>query len=147
MPEFNQSRGRIIQLIFIAVFFLILAQLFNLQILSGKYTDLAKDNAVARKTVYPSRGIIYDRKKRAILDNVAMFDLVVTPFQIKGVDTMAMCHLLKIDTAEFKNRVRNSIFKNGRYRPSVFEALLTPQLHAQLDENMYKFPGFDLVER
>ncbi len=147
MPVFNQSRSRVIQLIFIIVFLVILAQLFNLQVISSKYTKLAEDNAVAKKIIYPSRGIIYDRKRRPILDNVAMFDLVVTPNQVKGVDTAAMCSILNIDTAEFKNRVRNAIFKNGRYRPSVFEGLLSPQLHAQLDENMYKFPGFDLAER
>lgn len=147
MPVFNQSRSRVIQLIFIVVFLVILIQLFNLQVISGKYTDLAMNNAVAKKIVYPSRGVIYDRKKRAILDNVAMFDLMVTPFQIKGVDTMALCTILNIDTAEFRKRIITSIIKNGKYRPSVFEGLVTLPVQAKLDENMYKFPGFDLTER
>lgn len=147
MPEFNQSRKRVIQLIFIVVFLVIIGQLFNLQIVSSKYSKLAEDNALAKKIAYPSRGIIYDRKGRAILDNIARFDLVVTPFQVKGVDTFALCHLLNIDTAEFNKRIVSSIVKNGRYRPSIFEPFITTQLQAQLDENMYKFPGFDLLER
>jgi len=147
MPVYNQARKRVIQLIFVVVFLVIIGQLFHLQILSNKYADLARDNAITKKIVYPSRGIIFDRNKKAILDNVARFDLVVTPFQVKGIDTMAMCRILQIDTAEFRNRMKNSIFKNGRYRPSVFEPLVSPQLQAQLDENMYKFPGFDLTER
>ncbi|MEJ7682848.1 MAG: penicillin-binding protein 2 [Segetibacter sp.] len=147
MPVFNQSRKGVIQLIFFIVFFVIIGQLFNLQILSRKYAKLAEDNAVAKKIVYPSRGIIYDRKGRAILDNIARFDLVVTPFQVKGIDTTALCHLLNIDTAEFNKRMITSIIKNGRYRPSVFEPFLSARLQAQLDENMYKFPGFDLSER
>jgi penicillin-binding protein 2 len=108
---------------------------------------LADDNAVAKKIAYPSRGIIYDRKGRAILDNIARFDLVVTPFQVKGIDTLALCNLLKIDTAEFNKRMVTSIIKNGRYRPSIFEPYVSTQLQAQLDENMYKFAGFDLSER
>ncbi|MDB5249365.1 MAG: mrdA [Segetibacter sp.] len=147
MPEFNQSRKRVIQLIFIVVFLVIIGQLFNLQVIQSKYAKLAENNAIAKKIVYPSRGIIYDRKGRAILDNVARFDLVVTPFQVKGIDTAALCNILKIDTAEFHKRLITSIVKNGRYRPSVFEPLVSPQLQAQLDENMYKFPGFDLSER
>jgi penicillin-binding protein 2 len=147
MPEFNQSRQRVIQLIFIVVFLVIIGQLFNLQIISNKYSKLAEDNAVAKKIAYPSRGIIYDRKGHAILDNIARFDLVVTPFQVKGIDTFALCHLLQIDTAEFNKRMVTSIIKNGRYRPSVFEPFVTTELQAQLDENMYKFPGFDLSER
>ena len=147
MPVFNQSRQRVIITIFVTVFLVIIAQLFNLQLISGKYTKLAENNAVYKKIVYPSRGIIYDRKGRAILDNIAMFDLMVTPFQLRGVDTFALCNILQIDTAEFKKRVITAIIKNGRYRPSVFEGLVSPQLQAQLDENMYKFPGFDLAER
>jgi penicillin-binding protein 2 len=100
-----------------------------------------------RKSPTPSRGIVFDRKGQAILDNIARFDLVVTPFQVKGIDTNALCHLLQIDTAEFNKRMVTSIIKNGKYRPSVFEPFVTTQLQAQLDENMYKFPGFDLSER
>src|SRR3954463_11578638 len=146
MPEFNQSRKRVVQLIFVVVFLVIIGQLFHLQIISGKYAKLAEDNAVAKKIVYPSRGIIYDRKGKAILDNIARFDLVVTPSQMKGIDTAALCHLLSIDTTEFRKRVLTAVIKNGRYRPSVFEPLVNPQLQAQLDENMYKFAGFDLSE-
>src|SRR3954469_6392005 len=147
MPEYNYSRKRTIQLIFFIVFLVIIGQLFNLQIISRKYAKLAEDNAVAKKIDYPSRGIIYDRKGKAILDNIARFDLVVTPFQVKRVDTAALCHLLNIDTAEFNKRMVTSIVKNGRYRPSIFEPFLSSRLQAQLDENMYKFPGFDLSER
>ncbi len=147
MPEFNQSRQRVIKTIFIVVFLVMVGQLFHLQILSSKYTKLAEDNAVAKKIVYPSRGIIYDVNKKPILDNVARFDLVVTPFQMKGIDTIALIRLLNIDTTEFRKRMIISIIKNGRYRPSVFEPLVSQQLQAQLDENMYKFPGFDLTER
>src|SRR3954451_15650260 len=147
MPEFNHSRKRTVQLIFVVVFLVIVGQLFNLQIVQSKYAKLAEDNAVAKKIAYPSRGIIYDRKGKAILDNIARFDLVVTPFQVKGIDTTSLCHLLSIDTAEFNKRMLTAIIKNGRYRPSVFEPFVTAQLQAQLDENMYKFPGFDLSER
>lgn len=147
MRVYNQSRSRVIQLIFIAVFLLIIGQLMNLQLFSNKYTELAMNNAVYKKIVYPSRGIIFDRTGKAILDNVAMFDLVVTPFQVKGVDTLTLCRILNIDTAIFNRRMRDVRFKNGPYRPSVFEGLVTPQVQARLEENMYRFPGFDLAER
>lgn len=147
MRAYNQSRSRIIQLIFIIVFLLIIGQLMNLQLFNDKYTELAMNNAVYKKIVYPSRGIIFDRKGKAILDNIAMFDFTVTPFQVKNVDTVLLCNLLKIDTAEFRKRMVTAILKNGKYRPSVFEGLITPGLQAQLEENMYRFPGFDLSER
>lgn len=147
MALFNQSRSFIIRLIFGVVFFIILLQLFNLQIISGKYRQLAMNNAVFEKVKYPDRGIIYDRKGKAILNNTIMYDLVVTPYEVKKIDTTGLCQLLEIDTTEFKKRLVEARLKNGAFRPSIFEDLLPPALHARLDENIWKYPGFALVER
>lgn len=147
MALFNQSRSNIIRLIFVGVFLIIIVQLFNLQILSGKYKQLAMDNAVFPKVKYPDRGIIYDRKGRAILNNTIMFDLVVTPNEARKTDTFSLCDILGIDTAEYRKRMLDARFKNGPYRPSIFQDLLTPELHARLDENIWKYPGFALIER
>lgn len=147
MPVYNQSRSRVIQIIFVAIFLIIVAQLLNLQLFSAKYKLQAESNAIYRKVIYPDRGIIYDRKKRAVLENTIMFDLIITPSEIKQTDTATLCNILGIDTAEFKKRVLTCIVKNSRYKPSVFEPLLTPELYARLNENMYKLPGFMLQER
>ncbi len=148
MSVFNQSRSRIIRLIFLAAFLVIIAQLFNLQVVSGEYSKLAMDNAVFPKIVYPERGIIYDRKGKAILNNAIMFDLMVTPIEVKNFDTTSFCRLMEIDTAEFNKRIRDAIFKNkNRVRPSVFQPLLTHQMQARFEENSWRFPGFALVER
>lgn len=148
MPVFNQSRSYIIRILFLITFLVIIGQLLNLQVISGKYQQLAENNAVFRKIVYPSRGIIYDRKNRAILNNTITYDLMVTPSEIRGVDTAALCQLLGIDTTEFKTRILTAIVRNGRYRPSPFEQLLTPQRSARLEENLWRFNrGFYLQER
>lgn len=147
MSVFNQSRSRVIRLIFLLSFVVIIAQLMNLQVFSSKYSQLAMDNAVFPKIVYPERGIIYDRKGRAILNNAIMFDLMVTPVEVKNFDTLAFCKLMEVDTADFVKRIRDAVFKNGRMRPSAFQSLLTPQLQARFEENSWRFPGFALVER
>lgn len=148
MAVFNQSRQTTIQLIMAIVFGIILIRLMSLQVFSGKYAKLANDQAILRKVVYPSRGIIFDRKGKAILDNVTMYDLMVTPSQVKGVDTATLCRILGIDTAEFKKRILTAIIKNSRNRSSVFEPLLTPDKYAKINENLFRFqPAFFLQER
>ena len=147
MPVYNQSRSRIIQLIFIAIFLVILVQLVHLQLFSSDLKIQAENNAIFRKVIYPDRGIIYDRKKRAVLENTIMYDLVVTPNQIKGTDTATLCQILSIDTAEFRKRILTAILKNTSYKPSAFAPLVSPDTYARLSENMYKFPGFVLQER
>ncbi|MDF2187212.1 penicillin-binding protein 2 [Paraflavitalea sp. CAU 1676] len=147
MALFNQSRSTVVKIIFGGIFLVILIQLLYLQVFSGKYEQLAMDNAVFPKVRYPDRGIIFDRKGRAILNNTIMYDLVVTPSEARQTDTAGLCAILGIDTAEYKKRMLEARFKNGPYRPSIFEDLLTPELHAQLEESIWKFPGFALVER
>src|ERR1051326_9407511 len=147
MSVFNQSRSNIIRLIFGGMFLIIFAQLFNLQIISDKYKKMAQENALFPKRVYPTRGIIYDRHERAILNNTIMYDLMVTPSQVKNIDTAFFCQLMEIDTAEFRSRIFDARYKNGPFRPTIFEDLLQPELYAKLEENIWRFPGFNLQER
>jgi penicillin-binding protein 2 len=147
MSVYNQNRGGIIQIIIGTVFFLIVGQLVSLQVVSNKYKLAADNNAIFRKIIYPDRGIIYDRKKRALLENTISYDLVVIPNEAKGVDTAALCDILKIDQAEYSKRIVEAIIKNTRVKAGVFEPFLTPELYAQLNENLYRFPGFSLSER
>ncbi|GAB4093833.1 penicillin-binding protein 2 [Flaviaesturariibacter terrae] len=148
MSVFNGSRSYIIRLIFLGVFLLIIAQLLNLQVFSTKYNELALQNAVFRKVVYPPRGIIFDRKNRAILNNTLMYDLMVVPSEARGVDTAYLCQLLDIDTATFRQRMTEVVVRNGRFRPSAFEELLSPEKYARLEENLWRFnAGFYLQQR
>ncbi len=147
MSVYNQNRGGIIQIIIGTIFFLIVGQLVSLQIVSNKYKLAADNNAIYRKIIYPDRGIIYDRKKRALLENTISYDLVVIPNEAKGVDTAALCDILRIDKEEYSKRIVEAIIKNTRVKAGVFEPFLTPELYAQLNENLYRFPGFSLSER
>jgi penicillin-binding protein 2 len=145
---FNQSRKNVIRLIFIALFIIIVARLFTLQVITTKYKILADDQGIFRKVVYPDRGIVFDRNHKAILQNTTIYDLMVVPSKIKGTDTATLCNILEIDTAEFRKRIVTCIIKNKSYRPSVFEALLSTEKMAKLNENMFKFaPGYFLQER
>ena len=144
---YNSNRGGIIQIIIGVIFCLIIAQLISLQIFSSKYVLAANNNAIYRKIIYPDRGIIYDRKKRALLENTISYDLVVIPNEAKGVDTATLCEILKIDKAEYSKRMIEVIIKNSRVKSGIFEPFLSAELYAQLTENLYRFPGFSLTER
>ena len=148
MSVFNQSRKNVIRVVFVALFVVIIARLFSLQVITTKYKILADDQGIFRKVVYPDRGIVFDRKNRAILQNTTIYDLMVIPGKIKGTDTTTLCNILEIDTAEFRKRIITAIIKNKSYRPSLFEALLSAEKMAKLNENLFKLaPGYFLQER
>ena len=128
----------------------IIVRLLSLQIFSNKYSILADEQGKFRKVIYPDRGILYDRNGKAILRNKIIYDLMVTPSKIRGMnlDTADLCRILGIDIPEFKKRVLTAIIKNRSYRASVFEPLLSEEKIAKINESMYKFvPAFYLQER
>ena len=148
MSVFNQSRKSVVVFVFVLMFIVIIAQLAHLQLFSSDLRMQADAQGTFRKVIYPDRGIIYDRHKKSILQNTIIYDLMVTPNKLKGVDTFALCKILGIDTAQFNKKVVEVIIKNGRTRTSVFEALLNDDKQAMLNESMYLFtPGFYLQER
>ena len=65
--------------------------------------------------MYPARGVVFDRKGKPIVKNTLMYDLMVTPSEVKGVDTAYLCKLLEIDTAEFNKRIITAILKNTSF--------------------------------
>ncbi|HVI46648.1 MAG TPA: penicillin-binding protein 2 [Chitinophaga sp.] len=148
MSVYNQPRRRVIQLIILGAVLVIIIRLFFLQVVEKKYAKLSDANAIQRKVVYPSRGIIYDRRNQSVLRNDVMYDLVVTPSQVKNIDTAYLCEILQIDKEEFINRIQTAIKKSGRVRQSVFAALLRPEIFGRLQESLYLFqPGFELIQR
>jgi penicillin-binding protein 2 len=148
LSVFNQSRKNVIMLVVTGMFVIIFLQLINLQLFSSKYKVDADNQGIFRKVIYPDRGIVFDRKGKAILQNTTIYDLMVIPGKIKGTDTAALLSILNIDSAEFHKRIIAAIIKNKSYRASVFEPLLSNEKMAKLSENLYKLaPGYFMQER
>ena len=68
--DYNLEKRRYVIGGFIVLITLIyICRLVSLQVLDSKYKEYADSNAFLRKAVYPSRGIIYDRDGRLIVDH------------------------------------------------------------------------------
>ncbi|HRP88445.1 MAG TPA: penicillin-binding protein 2 [Edaphocola sp.] len=146
----ENPRAWIIGLLFSIMAIVLVFRLFNLQVVDDKYKLLADDQAIYRKVIYPARGSIVDRNNNPVLYNNVAFDLMVTPSKVgkgSGMDTMVFCELLGIDSLTFKKEIDKVINKVGRQKVGVFKADISHELNARLQENMYLFSGFELVER
>jgi penicillin-binding protein 2 len=148
MSYVASSRPFIVRIIFIATAIIILLRLFYIQVIEDKYKILANDIAIYRKIVFPPRGVIYDRKGHVMLYNQVVYDLVVTPNDIKKeFDTTTFCDALRISKDQFCSILKKIRIKNGPMRQGIFFEQLTPAQTARYQENMYQFNGFELVER
>ena len=141
IDQFSNRRW-IIGSIFSAVVFIYLVQLFSLQILNSSYKNIATKNVVRKVTMYPNRGLIYDRNDKLIVYNEGIYDLYVVPKQVESdIDKVKFCNLLDIDTIYFNQQLKKSK-KYSYYKPSVFLKQITVSEFARFQEYLYQFPGF-----
>ena len=81
-----KNRHQVIQIIIASFALIFLLRLFYVQVIDRKYVSLAKSNAIKEVDVYPTRGMVYDRKGELIVYNEAIYDLMIIPRQAKGID-------------------------------------------------------------
>lgn len=123
-----------------------IGRLFYLQIGRGKNYDPIHNAAVKIEYDYPERGYVYDRNGKLLAANQLSYDVMVQPDQLKPLDTLEFCNLLKISKEVFIKR-----FKKARnyasYLPSVFLKQLAKEDFAFLQEKLHKYNGFFIQKR
>ncbi|MDE7376282.1 MAG: penicillin-binding protein 2 [Muribaculaceae bacterium] len=138
----------------IAGFLLLIAiiygiRLFNLQIADDKYKQSADTNAFLRKTIYPSRGLIYDRNGELVVYNQAAYDVMLIPRDVEPFDTADFCRALNITPEDLSRRFED-MRKNpsySSYTPQRLISHLSAEDYGRLQERLYRFPGFYIQSR
>lgn len=121
-----------------------IARLFWIQIIDNQYILASESNAVRVVTIFPPRGLIYDRNNILLVSNEVAFDLMVIPRQVKKeIDTSLLCELLSISKEEYINRF-NSAKKYSKYKPSIIASQISKETSGYLQEQLYAFSGFYL---
>ncbi|HAL65975.1 MAG: Penicillin-binding protein 2 [Bacteroidetes bacterium 38_7] len=143
----HHSRKRyVVSGIIITVAAIFVVKLFYMQVISDKYKVLSESNVRRIVTIYPARGIIYDRKGRKIVSNEEAYDLMVVPRQVNNIDTNELCQLLEIDKQSFISRL-NKARQYSPYRASPFVEQISKTTYGYLQEKLYRFPGFFVQPR
>lgn len=127
--------------IFVIVGLVYLCRLAYLQIFDDTYAELANRNALRYVTQYPSRGLIYDRNGKLLVYNEAVYDLMVIPRQVKNIDTLEFCNLLKITKEDFIKKMEKAR-AYSTYSPSIFEKQISKEDFAPIQEKIYQYEGF-----
>ncbi|MDE6137482.1 MAG: penicillin-binding protein 2 [Muribaculaceae bacterium] len=138
---------------FIALIALIyLVRLFDLQINDSRYKQSADSNAFLKKTVYPSRGLIYDRNGELVVFNQPAYDVMLIPRDVQPFDTIDFCSTLNITPDQLRKRfadMRDKRLNPGysSYTPQKLITQLSSQDYGRLQEKLYRFPGFFIQKR
>jgi len=140
------ARKFIIQGIIIAAAVVILLRLFYIQVIDDSYYLSAENNVLRKVIVYPARGVILDRNSKVLVQNEPVYDLLVTPREVKDIDTALFCELIDIDKEGFIKRFAKAK-SYSPYKASIFEKQLSAETYARLQEQLYKFRGFYIQNR
>lgn len=123
-----------------------IGRLFYLQIISSEYKIQAVENSVKKKYTYPERGYVFDRNGKLLVANEISYDVMLIPRDLKEIDTLEFCTLLKITKKDFDKRYQRARRYSTRI-PSVFLKQLSKDDYAILQEKMYRFNGFYIQKR
>ncbi|CAM1369303.1 Penicillin-binding protein 2 [Tenacibaculum soleae] len=123
-----------------------IARLFQLQIIRGANLNPIQSSAIKIEYDYPERGHIYDRNGKLLVANQLSYDVMVIPKDVKSLDTLEFCSLLKITKEDFKKRFKKAE-KFARWLPSKFLKQLAKEDFAYLQEKLPKYNGFYIQKR
>lgn len=120
---------------------LFLIQLISLQIFNQDYSELSLNNALEKRPIYPTRGLIYDRNGTLLVANQPVYDLMVIPESTLSFDTLELISFLEIS----KEELINSLQKAKRFsskRSSVVSRQISKEKQALFKEKIWKYSGF-----
>lgn len=134
------------------VIFVVLAyiiRLFNIQILDKRYSRSASSNALYNRTVFPVRGVIYDRDGQILVGNSPSYDVIVTMRNVADLDTLSFCRSLNITREYFDSRMSDirDIRKNpgySSYTRQIFMSQLSVEEISDFRENLFMYNGFEI---
>lgn len=140
----ESNHHKVLILGFCLVGLALLVKLFWIQLVDVEYKIKAENNAFKRETIYPTRGLIYDRKGLTLVDNQIVHDIMVSPARLKAFDTTAFCALFDLRPAQLDSLLAPILAKRRRIGFQAVPLLrkVDPKPFALFMEQNYKFEGF-----
>ena len=139
-------RKSLLPILVLSVGIIFIGRLFYLQIYSTDNYDIYEDNAIRKVFTYPKRGYIYDRNKTLLVSNQPSYDVMIIPREVRQLDTLEFCDLLKISKEYFINKYKSTSKYSTRI-PSVFLPHLSKEDYGYLSEKIRKYKGFYIQKR
>ncbi len=123
---------------------ILLGKIFYIQVINDRYKTDADKNAMIYETIYPTRGIIYDRNGTILVGNKVAYDIMVTPVEVSAFDTVQLAAILGVEPDFIRGKMAE-YEKNKRkigYQAVVMMKQIPAEVYNRFAEIQYKFPGF-----
>ena len=127
-----------------AVSLVLLGKLFYIQVIDDSYKKDASNNSMVYSVIYPPRGVIYDRNGEILVGNSVCYDILVTPMEVKQLDTAALAHALdtSVDFVREKMKYYRKYRSRIGFQTQTFLKQVNVETYIRFAEQEYLFPGF-----
>ena len=127
-----------------AVSLVLLGKLFYIQVIDDSYKKDASNNSMVYSVIYPPRGVIYDRNGEILVGNSVCYDILVTPMEVKQLDTAALAHALdtSVDFVREKMKYYRKYRSRIGFQTQTFLKQVGVETYIRFAEQEYLFPGF-----
>lgn len=126
------------------------ARLAYLQLFTDRYALNALNTSIKAEYIIPQRGVIFDRNGKILVGNQPSYELSFTEALMPNdFDTIGFCHLLGISKQEFVTKIEK-LQKEKYYsklNPATFIKDLSREDVARIQEIIFKYPAFSIVQR
>ncbi|RZP04185.1 MAG: penicillin-binding protein 2 [Flavobacteriales bacterium] len=116
-------------------------RLSSLQLSSDSYFN--SDFAVQELSIYPERGLIFDRNGELLVANQPMYDLIIVPENTSEFDTIELSRLTGIKVDDLIQKISDAVNYSSKL-PYVIESQISKEKNAFLQEKIWQYEGFYL---
>lgn len=145
MQELQAGKYQVIKFMVILCALVLVLTLAKIQLFNPDYSNRASSITLNQRTIYPARGLFYDRNGKILVINSPTYDLYVTYKDVSPeMDTLLFCNLLNIDKTKFEAQLEKD-WKAKKYSksvPFIFLKSIPPEVFLPFQENLFRFQGF-----
>ena len=151
LRETSVIQSRLLVAIFVSLLLALVLffRLYHLQVNQNQhFVTLSQSNRIELVPVPPVRGDIYDRNGKVLAQNFSVFNLEVSPDQIKDMDGMLdqLSQLVTLTDRDLK-RFGRLLKARPSFERQTLRTNLSPEETARFSVNQHRFPGVELQAR
>lgn len=136
-----QRGASLVTYVVVAVFSLLLARLFYLQVLNfQELGSISSTNSIRRIWIQAPRGRMIDRNGLIVVDNQPLYSVRVIPSEFRKSKTGFFAQLMNMPVGELTEKIRKGERFN-RFSAVTVTKNLNPVIIARLSENLWQLPG------
>lgn len=130
----------------IAAWSVMISRLVYLQVIKGdELRKFSEANRLKKEKVFPTRGIIFDRNGKVIVDNRASFDVVLLSQYYKSTErnNLRLAKALRMSPEELQKKL-SKVNRSPSYAPVLLKSDVEKDVLAAIETDSEGFPGVDI---